>query len=88
MHFLQHTVDALTLGSSFALYALGIAVIFGISDSRCRREGQWKCEWSDERNISRHRTRDCPNDRKRQGHFHRDVSNLGRQGALEDRRAR
>jgi branched-chain amino acid transport system permease protein len=30
MHFLQHTVDALTLGSSFALYALGIALIFGI----------------------------------------------------------
>jgi branched-chain amino acid transport system permease protein len=30
VHFLQHTVDALTLGSSFALYALGIALIFGI----------------------------------------------------------
>ena len=30
MHFLQHTIDALTLGSSFALYALGIALIFGI----------------------------------------------------------
>ena len=30
MVFLQHVVDALTLGSSYALYALGIALIFGI----------------------------------------------------------
>lgn len=30
MVFLQHVVDALTLGSSYALYSLGIALIFGI----------------------------------------------------------
>ena len=30
MHFLQHVIDALTLGSAYALYALGIALIFGI----------------------------------------------------------
>ena len=28
--FLQHVIDAITLGSSYALYALGIALIFGI----------------------------------------------------------
>ena len=27
---IQHTVDALSLGSLYALFALGIAVIFGI----------------------------------------------------------
>jgi branched-chain amino acid transport system permease protein len=30
MGFLQHVIDALTLGSAYALYALGIALIFGI----------------------------------------------------------
>ena len=28
--FLQHVIDAITYGSQFALYALGIALIFGI----------------------------------------------------------
>ena len=28
--FLQHVIDAVTYGSQFALYALGIALIFGI----------------------------------------------------------
>src|SRR5262245_56801719 len=28
--FLQHVIDAITLGSSYATYALGIALIFGI----------------------------------------------------------